>query len=101
CWGTGELLQYDVTDPFAPVLTGKIEIGGIVARAPHPRSPAVARKRGRRQDRDRRDRGARGAPGVAGGGAKRRSADGRAESRWPAGVLHQFAVHAVGCSVLS
>jgi len=46
CWGTGELLQYDVSDPFAPVLSGKIEIGGIVARAAHPGSPAVARNGG-------------------------------------------------------
>ena len=36
CWGTGELHQYDVSDPFAPKLTGKVRIGGIVARASHP-----------------------------------------------------------------
>ncbi len=36
CWGTGELHQYDVTDPFNPVLTGKVQIGGIVRRAGHP-----------------------------------------------------------------
>jgi methanethiol oxidase len=36
CWGTGELLQYDVSDPFNPVLTGKVEIGGIVRQKPHP-----------------------------------------------------------------
>src|SRR5690349_6874323 len=29
-WGTGELLQYDVTDPFKPVQTGSVRIGGIV-----------------------------------------------------------------------
>jgi selenium-binding protein 1 len=23
CWGTGELLQYDVSDPFAPVLKAR------------------------------------------------------------------------------
>jgi selenium-binding protein 1 len=34
CWGTGDLLQYDVSDPFKPNLTGKLRIGGIVARAP-------------------------------------------------------------------
>jgi methanethiol oxidase len=39
CWGTGELLQYDVTDPFNPVLTGKLPIGGIVARTAHPSQP--------------------------------------------------------------
>ena len=36
CWGTGDLLQYDVSDPFTPKLTGKVRIGGIVSRAPHP-----------------------------------------------------------------
>ncbi|GBD43461.1 hypothetical protein HRbin40_00934 [bacterium HR40] len=39
CWGTGDLLQYDVSDPFAPKLTGKVRIGGIVSRAPHPSRP--------------------------------------------------------------
>ena len=28
CWGTGDLLQYDVSDPFEPKLTGKVRIGG-------------------------------------------------------------------------
>lgn len=36
CWGTGEFRQYDVSDPFAPKLTGTVRIGGIVSRAPHP-----------------------------------------------------------------
>ena len=36
CWGTGDLQQYDVSDPFKPKLTGKVRIGGIVARASHP-----------------------------------------------------------------
>ncbi len=36
CWGTGALLQYDVADPFNPRLTGRVSIGGIVARADHP-----------------------------------------------------------------
>ena len=36
CWGTGDLHQYDVSDPFKPRLTGKLRIGGMVARAPHP-----------------------------------------------------------------
>lgn len=35
CWGTGDMLQYDVSDPFAPRLTGKVRIGGVVARATH------------------------------------------------------------------
>src|SRR3984957_13641054 len=38
CWGTGELRQYDVSDPFSPVLTGSVRIGGIVGRAPPPPS---------------------------------------------------------------
>jgi methanethiol oxidase len=36
CWGTGDMQQYDVSDPFNPKLTGKIRIGGIVSRATHP-----------------------------------------------------------------
>ncbi len=36
CWGTGELLQYDVSDPFNPRLTGSVRLGGIVDPAPHP-----------------------------------------------------------------
>jgi methanethiol oxidase len=38
CWGTGDLQQYDVSDPFKPKLTGQVRIGGIVSRAPHPSS---------------------------------------------------------------
>ncbi len=37
CWGTGEFRQYDVSDPFRPKLTGSVRLGGIVARAAHPR----------------------------------------------------------------
>ena len=40
CWGTGELRQYDVSDPFNPVLSGSAKIGGIVARTAHPRDAA-------------------------------------------------------------
>jgi methanethiol oxidase len=39
CWGTGELRQYDVTDPFEPKLKGSVRIGGIVNRTPHPKHP--------------------------------------------------------------
>ena len=46
CWGTGELRRYDVTDPFAPRLTGSVRIGGIVGRTPHPGSPDVPRNGG-------------------------------------------------------
>src|SRR5678815_3059975 len=37
CWGTGELRQYDVSDPFNPVLKGSVRLGGIVTRSAHPR----------------------------------------------------------------
>jgi len=36
CFGTGEMRQYDVSDPFKPRLTGTVQIGGIVRRASHP-----------------------------------------------------------------
>ena len=39
CWGTGELKQFDVSDPFNPVETGSVKLGGIVRRAPHPARP--------------------------------------------------------------
>jgi selenium-binding protein 1 len=35
CWGTGELRQYDVSDPMEPKLSGSVRIGGIVQHAPH------------------------------------------------------------------
>ncbi|HLM71650.1 MAG TPA: selenium-binding family protein [Polyangiaceae bacterium] len=38
CWGTGELRQYDVSDPFSPKLVGSVHLGGIVRRAAHPKS---------------------------------------------------------------
>ncbi|WP_437671699.1 selenium-binding protein SBP56-related protein [Sorangium sp. So ce131] len=38
CWGTGELRQYDVSDPFHPKLTGSVHLGGIVRRTAHGRS---------------------------------------------------------------
>ena len=36
CWGTGELKQFDVSDPFNPVETGSVKIGGIVRRQAAP-----------------------------------------------------------------
>jgi selenium-binding protein 1 len=39
CWGTGELRQYDVSDPFQPKLTGSVHVGGIVRQAAHPKHP--------------------------------------------------------------
>jgi selenium-binding protein 1 len=38
CWGTGDMQQYDVSDPMNPKLTGKVRIGGIVSRATHPKA---------------------------------------------------------------
>jgi selenium-binding protein 1 len=39
CWGTGEMRQYDVSDPFHPKLNGSVHIGGIVRRTAHPTQP--------------------------------------------------------------
>ena len=39
CWGTGELRQYDVTDPLRPRLAGSVHLGGIARRAAHPSAP--------------------------------------------------------------
>jgi selenium-binding protein 1 len=36
CWGTGELKQYDVSDPHNPRAAGSVRLGGIVRRTPHP-----------------------------------------------------------------
>jgi methanethiol oxidase len=38
CWGTGELRQYDVSDPFNPRHTGSVHLGGIVRGAAHPKT---------------------------------------------------------------
>jgi selenium-binding protein 1 len=38
CWGTGDFLQYDVSDPFDPKPTGKVRLGGVVLREAHPAS---------------------------------------------------------------
>jgi methanethiol oxidase len=38
CWGTGEMRQYDVSDPFEPKCTGSVHLGGIVRQAAHPKS---------------------------------------------------------------
>ena len=74
CWGTGEFLQYDVTDPFAP-------------------------KKSRRPS-DRRHRQPCGAPGQARTAPQRRSADVGNQPRRLARLLHQRALHAVGRAVL-
>ncbi len=39
CWGTGEMKQYDVSDPFNPVETGSVKLGGMVRRQAHPLRP--------------------------------------------------------------
>jgi len=39
CWGTGEFIQYDVSDPTNPKKTGSVHLGGIVRRAAHPKKP--------------------------------------------------------------
>jgi selenium-binding protein 1 len=39
CWGTGELKQYDVSDPQNPKETGSVQIGGIARETPHPSAP--------------------------------------------------------------
>ncbi len=41
CWGTGELKQYDVTDPHNPREAGSVRLGGIVDRTPHPAAPEL------------------------------------------------------------
>lgn len=41
CFGTGEFLQYDVSDPFHPRKTGSVHLGGIVRKAAHPRQAKV------------------------------------------------------------
>jgi selenium-binding protein 1 len=40
CWGTGELRQYDVSDPFQPKQTGSVHLGGIVRKAGQDRGGA-------------------------------------------------------------
>lgn len=38
-WASGTLLQYDVSDPFNPVLASTVHLGGIARHAPHPAQP--------------------------------------------------------------
>jgi methanethiol oxidase len=42
CWGTGEFIQYDVSDPFKPKKVSSFRLGGIVSRAAHPGRPGEA-----------------------------------------------------------
>jgi selenium-binding protein 1 len=39
CYGTGELKQYDVSDPAHPQQVGSVRLGGIALREPHPAAP--------------------------------------------------------------
>jgi selenium-binding protein 1 len=39
CWGTGELKQYDVSDPFSPREVASVHVGGIGKEKPHPAKP--------------------------------------------------------------
>ncbi|MFG1966853.1 selenium-binding protein SBP56-related protein [Nonomuraea sp. NPDC049028] len=41
CWGTGEIKQYDVSDPANPAELGALRIGGIARQAPHPAQPSL------------------------------------------------------------
>lgn len=42
CWGTGELRQYDVSDPRKPVLAGSVHVGGITRKTLHPNGKSFA-----------------------------------------------------------
>ena len=74
CWGTGEMKQFDVSDPANPRQVGSVRLGGIVDRAAHP--------------------------GRARRAALRRPADGRGQPRRQAGLLHQLALRRLGRPVL-
>ena len=39
CWGTGEFIQYNVSDPFNPKKVSSINLGGIVNQTAHPTAP--------------------------------------------------------------
>jgi selenium-binding protein 1 len=40
CWGTGEMRQYDVSNPHKPELVGSVHVGGIARRTKHPNGKA-------------------------------------------------------------
>ncbi len=75
CWGTGDLQQYDVSDPFNPKLTGKVQ----------DRRHRLAGHASRRQERR----------------AQRRAADGGGQPRRQARLLHQLALRRHRRAVLS
>ncbi|TYB67330.1 selenium-binding protein [Nonomuraea sp. PA05] len=41
CWGTGEIKQFDVSDPFKPVELASLRVGGIGREDPHPADPSL------------------------------------------------------------
>jgi methanethiol oxidase len=41
CWGTGELKQFDVSDPAVPREVESVHLGGIVRRTAHPAQPSA------------------------------------------------------------
>ena len=41
CFGTGELKQFDVSDPHNPRETGSVRLGGIARQAAHPADPGT------------------------------------------------------------
>jgi len=41
CWATGELKQYDVSDPAHPREVGSVKLGGIVRKTAHPAAPEL------------------------------------------------------------
>ena len=73
CWGTGEMRQYDVTDPRKPKLAGSVRIGGIARQTAHPSGKAICR----------------------------RSTDGGDQPRWSPGILDKLALFDMGQSILS
>ena len=74
CWGTGDLRQYDVSDPFNPKLTGKVQ----------HRRHRLARGASRRQRT-----------------AQRRPANGRDQPRRQARLFHQLALRRGRSAILS
>ena len=74
CWGTGELKQYDVSDPATPREVGSVRLGGIVRRVAHPAAPERA--------------------------AGRRPADGGGQPRRASGLRDELAVRRLGRPVL-
>ena len=73
CFGTGDLRQYDVSDPFIRSSPACVRLGGIVSHAAHPKV----------------------------GAAQRRPADARGQPRRQAHLFQQFALRRVGRAVLS